>query len=109
MAAVALLDHVPDPTPDDIDTAMALKQLAAAELWAAWDAVEVALHATGRTRVKATLGSESVMPFAEPLAQGCAVLRDALAAGQSVGQVSYRPFNSSLIRSGCTVPDSRAR
>lgn len=68
--------------------ATALKQVACAELGAAWDAVDVVPHATDMPRVKATVGSESVMLFAEPLAQACAALRDALAAGQSLGQVS---------------------
>lgn len=76
--------------------ATALKQVACAELGIAWDKVEVKLHATGMARVKATVGSESVMLFAEPLAQACAALRDALAAGQSVGQLSVtrRPVSA---------------
>lgn len=73
--------------------ATALKQVACAELGVAWDNVEVVLHTTNMPGVKPTVGSESVMLFAEPLAQACAALRDALAAGQSVGQVSvtHRP------------------
>jgi CO/xanthine dehydrogenase Mo-binding subunit len=68
--------------------ATALKQVACTELEADWDVVNVVLHATDMSRVKATVGSESVMLFAEPLAQACAALRDALAAGQAAGEVS---------------------
>lgn len=68
--------------------ATALKQVACAELGAEWDAVDVVLHATGTARVKATVGSESVMLFAVPLAQACAALRDALAAGRATGVVT---------------------
>jgi CO/xanthine dehydrogenase Mo-binding subunit len=71
--------------------ATALKQIACTELGATWDKVDVVLHATDMPRVKATVGSESVMLFAEPLAQACAALRDALAAGQVVGQVRVTP------------------
>ncbi len=74
--------------------ATALKQVAVAELGVAWEAVEVELHDTALPRLRATVGSESVMQFAEPLAQACAALRDALAAGRQQGQVevSPRPF-----------------
>ncbi|WP_322890659.1 MULTISPECIES: xanthine dehydrogenase family protein molybdopterin-binding subunit [unclassified Yoonia] len=74
--------------------ATALKQVACSELGADWDAVDVLLHATGMARVKATVGSESVMLYAEPLAQACAALRDALAAGQVTGivTVTKRPL-----------------
>ncbi len=68
--------------------ATALRQVACAELGADWDAVDVVLHATGMPRVKATVGSESVALFAEPLAQACAALRDALAEGRSTGVVA---------------------
>jgi isoquinoline 1-oxidoreductase subunit beta len=71
--------------------ATALKQIACTELGRTWDKVDVVLHATDMPRVKATVGSESVMLFAEPLAQACAALRDALAAGQVVGQVRVTP------------------
>jgi isoquinoline 1-oxidoreductase beta subunit len=71
--------------------ATALKQVACAELGAAWDAVDVEPHDTRRARVKATVGSESVGVFAEPLAQACAALRDAVAAGQTEGQITVRP------------------
>jgi isoquinoline 1-oxidoreductase beta subunit len=71
--------------------ATALKQIACTELGAEWDVVDVVLHATDIPRVKATVGSESMMRFAEPLAQACAALRDALAGGQVAGQVRVTP------------------
>jgi len=71
--------------------ATALKQVACAELDAAWDKVEVVLHATDLARIRPTVGSESVMLFAEPLAQACAALRDALTAGQTLGLATVTP------------------
>jgi isoquinoline 1-oxidoreductase subunit beta len=72
--------------------ATALKQIACTELGVAWDAVDVVLHRTNRIGlVKATVGSESVMRFAEPLAQACAALRDALAVGRASGTVAVVP------------------
>lgn len=71
--------------------ATALKQVACAELGADWGAVDVELHDTDMSRVKATVGSESVMLFAEPLAQACAALRDALVSGRTTGQVTVTP------------------
>ena len=92
--------------------ATALKRVACAELGAAWEAVDVELHATDRIgRVKATVGSESVMQFAEPLAQACAALREALAAGRVTGNVAVtpRPFNELRAFAGAagavTVPE----
>ncbi len=78
--------------------ATALKQIACAELGADWHAVEVRLHDTRIARVKATVGSESVMLFAEPLAQACAALRDALAAGRTGGSVAVSPRPVSELR-----------
>ncbi|WP_439525721.1 molybdopterin cofactor-binding domain-containing protein [Roseovarius mucosus] len=78
--------------------ATALKQVACTELGAEWDRVDVVLHATDMPRVKATVGSESVMLFAEPLAQACAALRDALAAGQVAGLVRVRSRPVSELR-----------
>jgi isoquinoline 1-oxidoreductase subunit beta len=56
------------------------------------------LHAPDRPRVNPTVGSESVMLFAEPLAQACAALRDAVAAGQKAGQVRVRARSVSELR-----------
>jgi len=70
--------------------ATALKQVACAELGASWDQVDVELHDTRGSRVKGTVGSESVMRFAVPVAQACATLRDAIAAGEVVGKLVAR-------------------
>jgi isoquinoline 1-oxidoreductase subunit beta len=71
--------------------ATALKQVACEELGADWEAVRVRLHDTTLPRVKATVGSDSVRLFAEPLAQACAALRDAIADGRSGGEVAVVP------------------
>jgi CO/xanthine dehydrogenase Mo-binding subunit len=80
------------------NVATALKQVACAELGVDWDAVDVALHDTDMPRVKATVGSESVRHFAEPLAQACAALRDALAAGRERGAVTVSDRPQSELR-----------
>lgn len=79
--------------------ATALKQIACSELGVDWNLVDVALGATDMDRVKATVGSESVMLFSEPLAQACAALRDALASGQVAGQVRVTPRPLADLRS----------
>ncbi|MGD1934355.1 MAG: molybdopterin cofactor-binding domain-containing protein [Candidatus Phaeomarinobacter sp.] len=71
--------------------ATAMKQIACAELDVQWDDVDVALHDTAMPGVRATVGSESVMAFAEPLAQACAALRDAVAEGRAQGVVTVNP------------------
>lgn len=59
-----------------------LKQVACAELGVGWDAVAVKLPDTQQIpRVKATVGSDSVKDYALPLAQACALLREAVARG----------------------------
>lgn len=78
--------------------ATALKQVACAELGAGWETVDIRLHDTGMSRVKATVGSESVAVFAEPLAQACAALRDALEAGRVVGRVTVEPRPLTALR-----------
>ncbi|MFC3230628.1 molybdopterin cofactor-binding domain-containing protein [Marinibaculum pumilum] len=66
----------------------ALKQVACEELGAGWDEVAVVAQDTDAiARVRATVGSESVRDFAEPLAQACATLRDALARGAPPGEL----------------------
>ena len=67
--------------------ATAMKQVACTELDVSWDQVAVELHDTARPGTKPTVGSESVMLFTEPLAQACAALREAIDAGQTLGQV----------------------
>ena len=60
----------------------ALKRIACDELGADWDAVDARLASTRDIApARATVGSESIRDFAVPLAQACAALRDALAAG----------------------------
>jgi isoquinoline 1-oxidoreductase beta subunit len=74
----------------------ALKQIVCLEMGVAWDTVDAELHSTSTiARVRATVGSDSVKDFALPLAQACATLRDALASGQTQGQLTVveRPLN----------------
>lgn len=60
----------------------ALKQIACAELDVPWEQVEARLPSTRDIgRVKATVGSDSVKDYALPLAQACALLREAVARG----------------------------
>lgn len=69
--------------------ASTLRLLACAELGVGWDKVQVRLPATTDiARVKATVGSDSVREFALPLAQACATLREALAAGSAAGSAA---------------------
>lgn len=59
-----------------------LKQIACAELGVGWEAVTARLPGTRDIgRVKATVGSDSMKDYALPLAQACALLRDAVARG----------------------------
>lgn len=70
----------------------ALKQVACAELGIEWDQLTLRLpHTSEMARVRATVGSESVKDFVVPLAQACATLRDALAAGQTEGEREAEP------------------
>ncbi|MGE0348246.1 molybdopterin cofactor-binding domain-containing protein [Hydrogenophaga sp.] len=79
--------------------ATALKQVACAELGIEWEALTVRLPHTGEMgRVRATVGSESVRDFAVPLAQACATLRDALAAGHTQGDRQAEPRPLSELR-----------
>ncbi len=79
--------------------ATALKQVACDELGVPWSALDVRLHGTADIRpVRATVGSDSVKDFALPLAQACATLRDALAAGRSAGQLDAQPRPLSELR-----------
>lgn len=79
--------------------ATALCQVACAELGVAWDQVQLCLPATTDiARVKATVGSASVREFALPLAQASATLRDALAAGATVGVLQAEPRPMATLR-----------
>ncbi len=65
-----------------------LKQVACEELDVPWEQVDAQIHASHTiARVRATVGSESIRDFAEPLAQACAVLREAVARGQGQDQL----------------------
>lgn len=77
----------------------ALKQVACEELGIEWHQLDLRLPHTGEmARVRATVGSESVKDFAVPLAQACATLRDALAAGLSSGERAPTPRPISELR-----------
>jgi isoquinoline 1-oxidoreductase subunit beta len=77
----------------------ALKQVACDELGVDWDRVTVRQpHTQEIARVRATVGSESVKDFALPLAQACATLRDALAAGHTSGSRHAEPRPVSELR-----------
>lgn len=79
--------------------ATALRQVAADELGVDATAVSVVLPTTGETaRVRATVGSESVRDFALPLAQACATLREALARGETRGQLAAQPLPAASLR-----------
>ena len=72
--------------------ATGLKQVACEELGIEWAALDLRLHGTGDIRrVRATVGSDSIKDFAVPLAQACATLRDALAAGHTTGEIEAQP------------------
>lgn len=66
----------------------ALKQVACEELGLGWDQLDARLPDTTQIpRVRATVGSDSIKDYAVPLAQACATLRDAVAAGQRQGDL----------------------
>ena len=66
----------------------ALKQVACEELGIGWEQLDARLPDTTQiARVRATVGSDSIKDFALPLAQACATLRNALAAGVRQGEL----------------------
>jgi CO/xanthine dehydrogenase Mo-binding subunit len=68
--------------------ATALKQIACDELGIGLDQLQVRLHGTDSIDpVRATMGSESIMDFALPLARACATLRQALGNGQVIDKL----------------------
>ena len=78
----------------------ALKQIACQELGIDWVQLDARLPNTGNIRrVRGTVGSESVKDFALPLAQACATLREALAAGRTAGVVPAAPRPVEALRS----------
>lgn len=80
-----------------VDTA--LRQIAAEELGVPPEAIAVARPGTADIApVRATVGSESIALFALPLAQACATLREARAAGRS-GTLVAEPRSAAELRS----------
>jgi len=78
----------------------ALKQIACDELGVNFDRLKVSQHATHTIeRVRATVGSESIMDFALPLARACATLRDALQSGKTSGKLEAIEFPKEQLRS----------
>ena len=78
----------------------ALKQIACDELGINADQLQVKLHATDSiARVRATVGSESIMGFALPLARACATLRQAIKNGQTSGKLDPIEFPREQLRS----------
>ena len=71
----------------------ALKQIACDELGIDPQQLQVKFHNTDRIeRVRASVGSESIMDFALPLARACATLRQALVNGQTSGKLEAIEF-----------------
>ncbi len=80
--------------------ATALKQIACDELGISPDQLRVRLHNTDNIdRVRATVGSESIMEFALPLARACATLRQAVKDGQTSGKLEALEFPREQLRS----------
>lgn len=71
-----------------------LKQVASAELGVAWESIDVTGADTNSIApYRATVGSESIQDYANPLAQACAALREAVAAGRTGRiEVAERPL-----------------
>jgi isoquinoline 1-oxidoreductase beta subunit len=89
--------------------ATGLRRIAAAELGIDEDRIAVELPSTAAiSRVRATVGSDSVKDFALPLAQACATLRRALAEGRQ-GVLVVEPLPAAELRSLNTpLPPRRA-
>ncbi|QPF71702.1 molybdopterin-dependent oxidoreductase [Roseateles sp. DAIF2] len=69
-----------------------LKRIACAELGVPWERVELRLPSTADIgRVKASVGSESIKDYALPLAQACALLREAVARGGFAAAAEQAP------------------
>ena len=77
----------------------ALKQIACEELGVGFDAVDARSHSTDRiTRVRATVGSDSIKDFALPLAQACATLRQAIERGERSGVLEAKGIPAAELR-----------
>jgi isoquinoline 1-oxidoreductase subunit beta len=80
---------------------VALQRIAALELGVDLAAVRVQLPHTGQIGpVRATVGSDSVKDFALPLAQACATLREAIAAGHTGGVLQVQAWPLAALRLG---------
>lgn len=95
--------------------ATGLLQIACDELGIAPALLDVRLPSTRDIdTVKGTVGSDSMREFALPLAQACATLRDALAAGRHAGLLEARPIPMEQLRAfgptrGTPVPPVHGR
>lgn len=88
----------------------ALKQIVCVELGVAWSTVDARPHGSADiARVRATVGSESIKLFAEPLAQACAALREALAQGRTTGRLVVKARPRAELRSLRGLPDTGRR
>ena len=77
----------------------ALRQIACDELGVGPEKLQVRLHATHTIeRVRATVGSESIMDYALPLARACATLRQALERGQTAGKLEALDIPKNALR-----------
>lgn len=80
-----------------VDTA--LLRIAGAELDVPAESITLQLPATDQIApVRATVGSESIALFALPLAQACATLREAVAAGRTEGELMAEPRPATRLR-----------
>ncbi len=90
-----------------------LKQVASAELGVTWEMIDVTGADTNTiVPYRATVGSESIQDYAIPLAQACAGLREAVAAGRTgrveVVERSYaelRAFRPGAIENDVPIVD----
>jgi isoquinoline 1-oxidoreductase beta subunit len=84
----------------------ALKQIACAELGVPWEQVDARLPSTRDIgRVKATVGSDSIKDFALPLAQACALLREAVARGGFDAKAEAPPITAlRFLQPGAIAP-----
>lgn len=78
----------------------ALRQIACTELGVDATLIDVLPMSTAELkRVRATVGSDSIKDYALPLAQACATLREALAAGRTEGWLEARDLPPAELRS----------
>lgn len=86
----------------------ALKQVACEELGIGWEQLDaVPPDTTQIARVRATVGSDSIKDFVEPLAQACATLREAVAARLPQRALAVRERPVQALRSMRASADRR--